>query len=210
MNPRPAALYLTHFDVASVPHPLTESLEVTELAPHWALEHEEDTLPARLAEAREEGRAEAAAAAEQRAAADLQRLQVEHETHLAAERQKWRDEEASILQDRLGTALRRIEDDLAECVARILRPFIIESLRRQMIGELVEHVGTLVASHDMMAIMIAGPPDLIAVLQEKLAGLPIAIAYNESDGVDVRVTAEKTMIETRLKAWIDLIAAKME
>lgn len=79
-----------------------------------------------------------------------------------------------------------------------------------MLGELVEQVASMAASHDALVIKITGPADLLALLQEKLAELPLAIDYEQSDGVDVRVVAAQTMIETRLQAWIDLISAKME
>ena len=210
MTARPVALYLAHFDVEPEVPLLSEGMEHPELQPLWGADQEEDNSEALLEAAREAGRAEGAEAAHIEAAAEIERVRHEFEERLAAERQKWLDEEADVLNDRLATALQRIEDDLAECVARVLRPFIVESLRRQMISELVEHIGSMIASHETMAIKIAGPADLLAILQERLAGLPVALAYEESDGVDVHVVAGQTMIETRLNAWIDLVKTKME
>ena len=209
MMARPVALYLTHFDVgAAVVHPLAEAMEQQEL---WAPEQEAKNASESLLEkAREAGRAEGAEAAHAEAAAERERMQQEFEDLLVAERRKWLDEEGSAFKDRLTTALQQIEDELAECVARVLRPFIVESVRRQMVGELVEHIGGMIANHETMAITIVGPADLLAVMQEKLAGLPVALAYEESGGVDVHVTAGQTMIETRLKAWIDLVGIQVE
>ena len=47
-------------------------------------------------------------------------------------------------------------------------------------------------------------------MREKLAGVPAALTYEESSDVDVRVMAGQTTIETRLKAWIDLVSSKLE
>lgn len=213
MTTRPVAHYLTHFDVGEViVHPLAEAVEQHGLIPSlWAEDpEEEDNSEALLEEAREAGRAEGAEAAQMQAAAEMERLRQEFEEVLAAERQKWLSEEADVIKDRLATALQLIEDNLAECVARVLRPFIVESLRRQMIGELVEHIGSMIASHETTAIKISGPGDLLAIMQEKLAGVSAALTYEESSDVDVRVMAGQTTIETRLKAWIDLVSTKLE
>ncbi len=213
MTTRPVAHYLTHFDVGEViVHPLAEAVEQHGLMPSlWAQDpEEEDNSEALLEEAREAGRAEGVEAAQMQAAAEMERLRQEFEETLAGERQKWLSEEAEVLKDRLTTALQLIEDNLAECAARVLRPFIVESLRRQMIGELVEHIGGMIASHETTAIKISGPGDLLAIMQEKLAGVPAALTYEESSDVDVRVMAGQTTIETRLKAWIDLVSSKLE
>ena len=78
-----------------------------------------------------------------------------------------------------------------------------------MIDELVEHVGSLVAGHATMAIKIAGPcrsPRRFAGEARRAARSPSTTSGIEV--VDVRVIADETMIETRLKAWIDLIGAE--
>ena len=169
MMARPVALYLAHFDVGTMVHPLSKGVEQQALPPLWASDQDEGSNSETLLEAaREAGRAEGAEAAHLQAAAEIEGARLEFEEQLAAERQKWLHEEGEALKDRFATALRQIEDDLAECVARVLGPFIVESLRRQMIAELVEHIGGMIASHETMAIKIGGPADLLAVLQDKL------------------------------------------
>ena len=69
---------------------------------------------------------------------------------------------------------------------------------------------TLAAAHEAIDMAIIAPADIIDVLRKKLADLPLAIRYEPSESVDVTVTAGQTRIETRLKAWIDLIDAKLE
>ncbi len=206
---RPVALYLTRFDTAVAVELSLDLVATEDLSPMWVADREDDP-EALLAAAREAGRAEGDAAARAEAAAEQEQAQRDFDEQLAAERQKWLCEEGETLKEGLAAALRQMQDTLAECVGQILRPFVIDSLRRQMLGELVEHVASIAASHDAMVIKIAGPADLLALLQEKLAELPLAIDYQQSEGVDVRVVAAQTVIETRLQAWIDLISAKLE
>ncbi|MGB8279242.1 MAG: hypothetical protein WCF20_15100 [Methylovirgula sp.] len=206
---RPVALYLMRFDMAAAAELSLDLVATQDQSPIWVADREDDP-EALLAAAREAGHAEGAAAARAEAAAEQEQARRDFDEELAAERQKWLREEGETLKERLATALRQMQDTLAECVGQILRPFVIDSLRRQMLGELVEQVASMAASHDALVIKITGPADLLALLQEKLAELPLAIDYEQSDGVDVRVVAAQTMIETRLQAWIDLISAKME
>lgn len=209
MMARPVALYLMRFDTAVAAELSLDLVATQDLSPIRVADREDDP-EALLAAAREAGRAEGTAAARAEAAAEQEQARRDFDEQLAAERQKWLREEGETLKERLATALRQMQDTLAECVGQILRPFVIDSLRRQMLGELVEHVASIAASHDAMVIKITGPADLLALLQGKLAELPLAIDYERSEGVDVRVVAAQTMIETRIQAWIDLISAKME
>jgi hypothetical protein len=210
MMARPVAHYLMNFDAEVSAGSLTDFDGMLGLVPVGGAPDQSDDLEASLAAAREEGRTEGAEAAQTEAAAHLDQVRRDFQEELAAERQRWLQEEATALKEELASAVQQMKDGLAECVARILRPFITESLRRQMIDELVEHLGSIAASHDAVGIKISGSSDLIAVLQEQLSELPIAIDYEQNDSLDVRVIADETLIETRLQAWIDLISAKME
>jgi hypothetical protein len=73
---------------------------------------------------------------------------------------------------------------------------------------LIDGVRTIAGSADKIAIRISGPADLLEILRQHLHAAPVAIEYVTQDGVDVRVVAEQTSIDTQLKAWIDLIATE--
>lgn len=211
MMAQPVALYLTHFDAA--PAKALPSLDFgtgTDLMPAWSPEREQEEIEARIAAAREAGYAEGVEAAQAEAAAEREQAREAFDGELAAERQRWVAQEAESLTEKLAAALQQMQETLAECVGQVLRPFVIDALRRQMIEELVGHVGSVAASHDEIAMKISGPEDLIAELREKLGTLPLAIDYEVIDGVDVQVVTAQTMIETQLKAWIDLIDMRAE
>jgi hypothetical protein len=209
MMAQPAGLYLTRFDTVTPASPSLDLTATQDLSPLWTAEPEEDR-EALLAAAHQAGRAEGVEIARAAAALEREQARRDFDVQLAAEREKWLREEGDLLKEKLAIALQQMEETISQCVGQILRPFIVDSLRRQMLGELVAHIASMAASHDEMTMKITGPADLLAALKEKLAEVPLAIAYEQADCVDVRVVAAQTMIETRLRAWIDLISAKME
>lgn len=207
---QPVAQYLTRFDTETSEGPALPDFSAGEdLAPLWAAEPVED-WETRVAAAHDAGYAEGQAAAQAEAAAEIERLQQEHAERLAEERQKWLHDEGETLKAGLAAAMQQVQETVAESVGQVLRPFVIESLRRQMLDELATHIASMAASHDEIAIKIRGAADLLAALQEKLGPLLVAIDYEEGEGVDLTVIAGQTMIETRLQAWIDLISANAE
>lgn len=212
MMPQPAALYLTRFDIDAVSAaPTLDLTSNKDLSPLWKHQPEpQEDIEGRIAAAREEGYAEGVEAARAEAAAAIEEMRNALEAQLAAERQKWVAEEGELLNAQLASGLTQLQDVLADSVGHILRPFIVESLREQMINELVGHVASMAANPDKIAIKICGPTDLLVELQTRLGEGVFAIEYEVRDGVDVQVIAAQTMIETRLKVWIDLINANTE
>jgi cytidylate kinase len=86
-------------------------------------------------------------------------------------------------------------------VEAILRPFVIDSLRRQMVDELASNISTLLAS-DYPLIQISGSADILTVLKDKFASSQATIDYKPDDAADVRIVAQNTVIESQLRAWI--------
>jgi flagellar biosynthesis/type III secretory pathway protein FliH len=206
---QPAALYLTRFDVEEPVETSLDLIGTPDQPLSWLPEPEED-IEARLAAAREAGHAEGMEAARAEAAAEREQAARDFDELLATERQKWISNEAAVLAEKLTAAVAQMQETLAECVGQVLRPFVVDALRKQMLAELVEQVAAIAASHEGLAMKITGPADLIAGLREKFAALLLAVDYQPGDGVDVHVVAGQTTIETRLRAWIDLINAKLE
>jgi hypothetical protein len=49
---------------------------------------------------------------------------------------------------------------------------------------------------------IVGPEDLLKALQAKLGPEATNVRFSAGAGCDVRVTADQTVLETRLGAWV--------
>lgn len=209
MTARSIAEFLTEFGAPDGETPALELCGATAPAPIWMQDPEEKHQTA-LAEALESGRTAGLEEARAEFAAALERERADFERRLAQERQKWLQEEAEQLHERLAKAIRGIEENIGECVARVLRPLVVDSLRRQMIDQLIDHIATMIGSNEKIAIRITGPADLLAGLRARLASVPAAIDYEAQDKIDVSVTAEQTAIETQLEAWIDLVRGETE
>lgn len=209
MMARPAEFYLARFDLGERAELSLDLIGDSDQPSVWTPEPEDDP-EARIAEARDTGYAEGLEAARVEAAAEREDAQRAFDERLAAERHKWSVEQSETLTENLTAAVRQMQETLAECVGQVLRPFVIDLLRKQMLADLVEAIATISASHEGIAIRIAGPADLLDCLKETLAALPLAVDYEASEGVDVHVIADQTVIETRLQAWIDVINARSE
>lgn len=209
MTTRPVAEYLMQFGAQADVEPALDLCGEVTISPIWKQELEED-LETALESARESGRVVGFEAAQAEFEATLDRERKSFEERLAAGRQEWTRKEGERLSETLAAALRTMEESIAESVARVLRPFIVDSLRRQMLDQLVDHIATMIGNNEKILIKIAGPTDLLDSLRERLASIPVAIDYEPRDSVDVSVVSEQTAIETQLQAWIDLIDAETE
>lgn len=205
MRPIPIAQYLNQFGKAEPTQgdrPQKESV----LLKSRALSVPAD-MDARIEEAFERGRQEglAAARAESEAALALERSQWdERET---AERLAWQANEYARFAEKIELAMAALEDKLAQSVARILKPFLIEERVKQVTQALSENLSRILSKDAPAALKITGPESLLSVLRDKLASHPVAVEYTGEDGVDVTVEAHQTIIKSQLQAWIDHIEA---
>lgn len=152
--------------------------------------------------AREEGFAQGFAAARMDYEARLAHEMATFEVRLAAERERWAQQEADRLSAKIEQALSEIGLRIAASVARILKPFLIDCLRAKIIDLLNEEIAALLASRDKPVIEIHGPEDLLGPLRKKLAAHSGTIAYFPNDSIEVHVVASQAMIETQIGAWI--------
>jgi hypothetical protein len=205
MIARPVAEFLVQMELgASEPAALFIPTDA-DLTPMWSEEVKDDPQ-AQIDAARNEGYAAGVEAATAEHAAQLALAREQFAAELATARETWAREEGDRLREQLAAALLAMEETFADAVGRVLQPFVIAALRQRMIDKLIDGVRTIAGSADKIVIQISGPADLLEILRQHLQAAPAAIEYVTRDGVDVRVVAEQTSIDTQLKAWIDLIA----
>ncbi len=207
MMARPVAEFLVQMELdGSEPAALFIPTEV-DLTPAWPEEAKEDPQ-AEIEAARDEGYAAGIEAAAAQHEAQLAHAHEQFVAELATAREAWAREEGDRLREQLATALLALEATFADAVGRVLRPFVVAALRQRMVDKLIDSVRTIAGSADKAVIQILGPADLLEILRQHLQAAPATIEYVTQDGVDVRVVAEQTSIDTQLKAWIDLIATE--
>ena len=153
----------------------------------------------------ESGRAAAQAQFDRR----LEEQKAAYEVQLAAARHAWASEEGARLAEQLTAGMRQIESMVADTVARILRPFLTAEVRRQAIAGLRAELEIVLQKDAGIAVSIAGPDDLLSALREQLAGRVEAVTYLPGPGIDVRIDASGTVLETRLGTWLETIEGAM-
>jgi hypothetical protein len=203
MIAHPVARYLVQFGTEKEAEPAPADFDGILQPLVSRAEEPEENREALVEAARDEGRAEGRAAAQAFFETILANQKRDYEKRLGEERNSWTGEESAKLSLSLTQAVAQFEERLAECVDAVLRPFLIESLRRQMIDELVSDVGVLLASDENPVIEISGAADLLAALQTRLSSTLAAIDYKPNDAIDVRIVAHNTIIESQLRAWIE-------
>jgi hypothetical protein len=193
MSATPAAPYLTEFGsgggrpvLAKVRHdPVSEEA-------YWA---------ARLAEAHasgvESGKAAAMAALEPKL--EEQRAQLARQ--LASERKAWATQQGEKLGMQLEAGLRALEAEIADAAARVLAPLLEAQLCERAVADLLAELEVLLRKDPGLSLSITGPEDLLQVLRSRLADKACTVTYVASEACDVRISADQTLLETRLAAW---------
>jgi hypothetical protein len=166
----------------------------------------ESDIEQRLEEAYIRGVLEGRAAAQAEYGEKIQRQTEAAEKHLKSERERWVADEASRLGTLIGDSLECIGTRVAEQVARILKPFLGEKAKQRAMEELVAALDALLLKGEYSKIRVSGPEDLISALRTHLGGRADAIAFLASErSCDVFVTADETILETRLGSWLKAI-----
>jgi hypothetical protein len=124
-----------------------------------------------------------------------------YEARLTSARESWTQQEGERLDAKIEAAFVEVESAIAGSVARILQPFVIESVRGKMIDLLSEQIGVLLRGRDRPLIEIRGPEDLLSKLRGTLPAHAGTIGYFPSDSVDLQILADETLIETQIGAW---------
>jgi hypothetical protein len=208
MIARPVADFLVQMDLGDAEPTALFIPTEADLTPAWPEEEREEDASALIDAAREEGYAAGVEAANAEHAAQNALAREQFDAELAAARETWTHKEGERLREQLSAAMQAMEETFADALGRVLQPFVIATLRQQMIDRLIEGVRTVAGNAEKIAIQISGPADLLDILRQHLDTSPAAIEYITLDTVDVRVVTGQTSIDTQLKAWIDLIAAE--
>ena len=101
----------------------------------------------------------------------------------------------------MTAGLGALEAQIADAAARVLAPFLDAQLCRQAVAGLRAELEVLLAKDAGLSVSISGPEDLLEALRKDLAGKAGAVTYVAGNGCDVRISADQTLLETRLAAW---------
>jgi hypothetical protein len=138
----------------------------------------------------------------------LEANRVYYAQQLELERFTWANREAEKLADLVAAGIREIETNIANTTARILKPFLAQHAHRMAVAELLEALEILIGKNQGMTLEISGPEDLLQLIREKLRDRNVAALFSPGDGVDVRVVAGHSVLETSLGAWMDKLRSE--
>ncbi|WP_267428269.1 hypothetical protein [Methylobacterium sp. GC_Met_2] len=164
-------------------------------------------LDAIAAAARLEGRREGEAAVRAAVEAAVKAEREAAAATLAEARQHWVETESTLLAGAITGQARMVEERLAQSLARVLRPFLAEALRQEAIADLHATLASLVADDQAGTLAVTGPADLVAALVRRLDLPPERVAITAGGGPDLRIRSNGTLVETRLGAWGERLAA---
>jgi len=153
--------------------------------------------------------AEAVADAETALAA---RLGAAHQAALEAERQASDDAAKAFLESfggdlggAVSTRIDAMETRVAELagatIARILGGIVSDNLQKRSIDALARTIGAAVADGEAVRIAVGGPLSLFEPLKAALGARAANLDFTESQGLDLTVTIDETVFETRMAEW---------
>jgi hypothetical protein len=203
MRPIPIAQYLNQFGRAE-PTPADRVHRDSVLLRPRVLSTPADT-EARVEEAYARGKMNGLEIARAEAAAALSVEETDREARENARRLAWQANEIAQFAEKIEGAMAAIEDRLAQSVARILKPILVEERVKHITDALSENLSRILSRDTPALLKITGPEALLSVLRDQLSSQTVAVEYVAAEGLDVTIEANQTIIKSQLQAWIDHI-----
>ncbi|MEO9340696.1 hypothetical protein ABFT80_25110 [Mesorhizobium sp. SB112] len=153
-----------------------------------------------------------------RATAELEeRLRGEHEAALLAEREAhaetlrqaektFADDAAALLTQRMVEMETHITDIVTSSAATLLTKFLSDDLQKRSIEMLAASIRTAFADGKAIGMRVQGPQSLYDALARAMPERAGSIDFTEADTLDLTVTIEGKLFETRLGEWSDAMS----
>jgi len=180
--------------------------EITPEPEHPVVDRQAELIRAAEARIRVEERETARKELEDAIAAERGR----HLEDLSNQRAIWVEQQAQQLSSQLSVAIERIEANLAERVANILRPFVSDAFRQKSLAEFKVVVATLLSGRDAAPLRISGPEDLLSAMRSHLGHYESAIEFCPGEHIEVSVVAQDTIAQTQLSSWSARLTQALE
>lgn len=141
-----------------------------------------------------------------------QRLSLAHEAALEAERQahsaeietlmrRFGGEAGELITAQITEMESRLGDLTTSATARILGGFLSEELARRSLDALARAIRDAVGDAEAVRIQVRGPQSLFETLQSALGDRAGSFDYVEAPGLDLTVSIDGNLFETRLSEW---------
>jgi hypothetical protein len=208
LMPLPAAARLVEFTLPAADQPRPGV--VVFASPKTQAEVLVDDHAEHVAEAFLRGRNEGLDTARAEFKSKLEEAEAAVEERLVATRSLWASEQGAGLAERIDRGFETLNNDVGDAVAAILAPFVEATLRARIVEELLRTLEKVLKGGRPTTLKISGPEDLLESIRQSLGGSSAAIEFEATNAVDVRVVADRTVIETQLEAWLQRISGRSE
>ncbi|MBS0244116.1 MAG: hypothetical protein JSS20_18245 [Proteobacteria bacterium] len=102
-------------------------------------------------------------------------------------------------------ALERLRGDLEASIAQLLRSLVTRKLAEEAMEALSAELRTLIKGRSLTSITIRGSGNCLARLRSELIESGYEPELQESDEIDVSITIDNTVVETRIGACLKAI-----
>jgi len=167
-------------------------------------------MDALIQEAHARGLAEGRAAIQQDHKSSVLALTHSFQQKVQAERARWAGEQSELLAQLIAARLDDIERRVADVVGDILKPIVEEQIRAHAVAELTRTLGDMLSNGDYAKITVSGPRDLIEGIEAQMGGSKPAVGFVASETADLTVSADETILETRIGAWAEAMRGGAE
>ena len=164
-------------------------------------------IEAKLSEAYHRGVQEGLDAARNEAATQRAMERAELQKRAMVERIDFQMNEYAKLGEAIAQGFADIEQRIAEAVARILQPFLANTVAQQAVADLAKKIAKLTTTGHPPLLKIRGPEPLLGLLKDRLAPFAVEIEFIPAGGIEVFVEAQYTSIKTEIAPWLDRLIA---
>jgi len=205
MSIRPVSDYLMHFrDVGDIVETRTIEEDI------YTDTINESDVENRIVAARDEGQARGLEEGRKEGEALLEKERQNFEVRLCDAKRQWTKEFAQSLMHDLHSSIQHMEEEIADTVERILRPFLADKIREHAIIELKTILSTLGNHSGGNPMIIKGPKDVLDILVEEIPSKIERIDTDAAVDPEVKITFGDSHIETRLQTWLSCLTNPSE
>ncbi len=133
-------------------------------------------------------------------------LEQKHATETEGLRRELGEQAGAAIATRFRELEARLASSSAAVVARILGVALTEEVTRNAVEELGRTVAAALADRDAVRLRITGPQSLLEALRPSLGANAERAEFIEAPGLDVTVSVDSALYETRISAWSAALA----
>ncbi|EKF17143.1 hypothetical protein [Nitratireductor pacificus] len=139
-------------------------------------------------------------------AANLAEEQARHAEALQATQTALAEQAGRIIHDRFAEMERTVTSLASEATARILSVVLTRELQQRSVGELERIIRQALQDRETVRIRVSGAPVLWDALKAGLGDTASHVDFAEAPGLDISLSLDEKLFETRLAEWSDTLA----